>query len=776
MPGILERAAQTPPRPRQHVTCEVELGPHRYLFQEWTPDRGRVFDGFFAIDTESTKFDDENPQIVPSLVIASACNAQQGVFLDRKSLPAFFEIHAGSAMIAHNAPFDLKVMQLVLGRRLDLYEWVEQGRVWDTQVLRRLLALAAEGHTARGQSLLARCVRDFLGLDLPKDDEDADGNQIRTSFGRYLGRPLSDLPAESLAYAARDPVATWFLFWVLHDQIKKVLRDSTNVWGYVHQDWLKSAIKRFGPLTHHIQLRAAILGDVLRMNGIGIDSERRAERLAQVETVKMEYKERLRRRGYLVGQKGSNKALQSILAQFQREHPRIELKRTESGAKYATGEEDLAELAALDPFFQDLVTYRAAEKLVSTYLSKMDRPRLHPRFAYLLATGRMSCGGGFNLQNLPRESDVSDAARTIRGCFVPSRGHVFVDADYSQIELVAFAYAVQHQFGWPSKLAEAINAGQDVHRMIAAMLLGKPAEEITQAERQGIKPVSFGRPGGMGAETLQQTARASYGIELTLDEVGQRIEAYHRACPELDRFLSDEINSAEVLARMLNLTPAAYCGATGRYQDCSRPEVHMPQAWLGFMLLKTLREEVPWTRGQGGNRRPYSREELDFFWQAAQRLPIRLKPNLRTKLMNRQADRRLGRAVSNWAGRRPVFTLTGRLRAAAAFCAARNTVFQSVAADGAILGMWRVWRAGYRIVSFIHDQVVAEVPEDDPLEDGKEEIAGLMRQGMLEVVPGMRVQVDAKVTRSLNKAEKVTPVEGSAPALSASPACGERAA
>ena len=336
---------------------------------------------------------------------------------------------------------------------------------------------------------------------------------------------------------------------------------------------------------------------------------------------------------------------------------------------------------------------------------------------------------------------------------MPPAGHVFVDADYSQIELVVLAHAIEHQFGWPSKLTDAINAGHDVHRMIASFLLRKPADAVSKAERQGIKPVSFGRPGGMGAATLQQVARASYGVDLPIAEVDLRIEAYHRACPELDRFLADEIDAGAVVARTLQLTPAAYYRAIGRSSYAPAGEDEVPHAWLGYMLLRTLKEEVP--RTEKGTGRPYSREEIDFFWRAARRLPVNLKPDLRTKLSRRQADRRLRHVVSNWAGRRPVFTLTGRLRAGAAFCAARNTIFQGLAADGAILGLWNLWRAGYRIVSFVHDQAIVEIREDDRLEERREDVAELMRRGMLEVAPGMRVQVEAVVTRSLNKAERV---------------------
>jgi hypothetical protein len=106
-------------------------------------------------------------------------------------------------------------------------------------------------------------------------------------------------------------------------------------------------------------------------------------------------------------------------------------------------------------------------------------------------------------------------------------------------------------------------------------------------------------------------------------------------------------------------------------------------------------------------------------------------------------------------GRRPVFTVTGRLRASATFCSARNCAFQGPAAGGAILGLWRVWRAGHRVVDFVHDQVVVESPDGGGIAGRALEVEGLMRQGMLAVIPGMRVGVETVVTRSLDKKERV---------------------
>jgi len=113
-----------------------------------------------------------------------------------------------------------------------------------------------------------------------------------------------------------------------------------------------------------------------------------------------------------VDQPGSAKALQSILSTLKRQNPGLELKTTASG-KWSTAEEDLADLAREDPFFGDYAAYRTAEKLLGTYLRKMGRTRLHPRFGYLLQTGRTYCGGGFNLQNLPNERSEQSAASTV---------------------------------------------------------------------------------------------------------------------------------------------------------------------------------------------------------------------------------------------------------------------------------------------------------------------------------------------------------------------------
>jgi hypothetical protein len=726
---------------------EIHLGSWSCSFTEWRPANGRVFKDLIAYDVETTLIDTDHPYIVPTFVLGAACDGTRGVFLHWDSLLPFFQLHAGVAMICHNAPFDLKVTQGVLGNRHDIYAAVDKNEVWDTLILKRLLSLATAGHTARGEAGLEHCAHEHLKVDLDKHRTDAVGRGVRTNFGQFLGRPFAEIPEPYLRYAAADPLATWHLFWELNRRIKAVLQDASNVWGYVDDNWLRSVIQAFGPLSHHIQLRASIVMDEISRNGIGVDPPRHEEKVRKVSELRETCRYRMRQRGFLAGEKGSMKAMQSILSQLKRERPGLELKTTPSGEHWSTTEDSLAELAAEDQFFADYVAFKAADKLLSTYLGKMRRQRLHARFGYLLETGRTYCGGGLNLQNLPREGDIHDAASTIRGCFTPAEDHVFIDADYSQIELVVLAQAILSQFRRPSYLASLINNGHDVHRLIASKVLNKPVDAVTKQERDGVKAISFGRPGGMGAARLKTIARANYGLELSEDDVLRRIDAYHKLCPELNEFLADNLDVGMVLAQSLHLTPANYYTAIGNYFSSEDPSLRQPQGWLGGMLLKVLKNEEPVT---GGGRR-YTEGEKRFFWERAQELAVHLPQKLQMKLRQQSPDWKLFDSIRTWAGRRAVFTCTGRLRANATFCSSRNCIFQGLAADGAILGLWSIWRAGYSIVSFVHDQVIVEVRADDNVPAHVAAIESRLIQGMRAVTPELRVRVESVVTQSLNK-------------------------
>jgi hypothetical protein len=169
----------------------------------------------------------------------------------------------------------------------------------------------------------------------------------------------------------------------------------------------------------------------------------------------------------------------------------------------------------------------------------------------------------------------------------------------------------------------------------------------------------------------------------------------------------------------------------------NRGRENKPHRILGMMCIKALKEKEPRT----GRGKRYSDADIDFFWSSIERRVDLLPRKFRPDVLARRPSRALQRTVMSAAGSASVFTLSGRLRAAATYSARHNTIFQGAAADGAKVALWRLWRAGYRLVNFIHDEMLVEVPAHSNLKCHAENIRRLMIEGMQAVVPDVRVDV-----------------------------------
>lgn len=110
------------------------------------------------------------------------------------------------------------------------------------------------------------------------------------------------------------------------------------------------------------------------------------------------------------------------------------------------------------------------------------------------------------IQQIPRE-------KAFRGCFTAPPGRRLVIADYSQIEL-----RVAAEISGDKRMLAAYRAGRDLHLLTASHLANKPAHLVDKQKRQAYKAVNLGLIYGMGAVGLRQTARQSYGVEMTLDD------------------------------------------------------------------------------------------------------------------------------------------------------------------------------------------------------------------------------------------------------------------
>jgi len=700
-------------------------------------------------DTETTKIEEARRWMTPAYVLGAASDGHTGYFITRNDVVAFLKAHDAPAvpMVMHNAAFDLAVLQL-LDRSYDIYDRVEKRCVWDTQLLHQLLTLGTAGHPARGrgQATLEHCCRKYLDVALPKDLVDSDGDDVRLSYDKWLQKEFTDIEPIYLDYLGQDVLATWQVYQRL-DALLCGLRESVGVddWGYIDRSWLGEQTDRWGPQTHHIQLQASIVLGQITKNGLHVDASQQTTLTTKLEAERQRLLAELRKDGFIPGE-NSGKALQEILRREERKDRSRTLSRTSTG-KYATSEEALQEWKDI-PFIQHLLEYKAISKLLSTFLDKMSKGVLHPSFATLLQTGRTSSFGDINAQNLPRNDDV-------RSCIVPAAGNVFVAADYAMIELGTLAQSVMSQLRIPSEMGRRINEGVDLHRFVASQVLAKPLDTITPEERQKAKAINFGKPGGMGNASLRQYAKASYGQSLSEDEVAQLSQGWLECFPEMRTFLSDTMDVGLELAKLLDLSAWSYYQSTGdrRYLRYHSGTEDQPAGFLGGMCLCVAGKEHPRRKKDDT---PYSPEEINYFWEALETGIEYFAKEHHVAIREQRPSLPLRMAVMRAVGRAPVFTLTGRLRANASYCQRRNTMFQGLAADGAKLALWKVWRAGYRIVNFIHDEILVEVSKQDCLESRAEQLRELMKKGMREVVPEVKVEVEyAAMERWYKSAETV---------------------
>jgi len=171
-------------------------------------------------------------------------------------------------------------------------------------------------------------------------------------------------------------------------------------------------------------------------------------------------------------------------------------KFTEKGSA-SVDEEALHNLESKHPIVPMLIDWAETKKVKSTYvdglLTKLNKGSLHPSFhLHRTATGRLSSSNP-NLQNIPRDSSV-------RSLFVATPGNVLLVADYDQIEL-----RVMCMFSGDKKMSELFLNGEDIHAGAAALILGKPVEEVTSEERQLGKGVNFLTAYGGGPQKLART-------------------------------------------------------------------------------------------------------------------------------------------------------------------------------------------------------------------------------------------------------------------------------
>ncbi len=431
----------------------------------------------------------------------------------RKRLASILE-DPSLRLIGQNVKYDYKVM-----RRWGI---TMANIAFDTMIAGWLLDTTANSYN------MDRLAEQYLGYttihfrDVIKTAAEAeDAGELKTSRGRIIDGPTFDhVPLDQATeYAAEDADVTFRLFRLFEPMLK-----DRELWE------LFTSLEM--PLVR-------ILGD-LELEGMRIDTDK----LSSYSTELALKLEGIERSIYdLCGKEfniASTKQLQEVLFQDRKLKPG---KKTKTG--YSTDNNVLVELAREDPVPSLVLDYRLLSKLKSTYVDALPRMvnertgRVHTHLVQTgTATGRLSSKDP-NLQNIPIRDEEG---RRIREAFIPDRGHRFVSADYSQIELVVLA----HLSGDPG-LGDAFRSGQDVHRQTGALIFGVAPEDVTDDQRRMAKTINFGVMYGMSAYRLSRE------LGIPRSEADSFIEAYFNTYSRIKSFIEEIVHGAEQSGKVQTL-------------------------------------------------------------------------------------------------------------------------------------------------------------------------------------------------------------------------------
>lgn len=210
-------------------------------------------------------------------------------------------------------------------------------------------------------------------------------------------------------------------------------------------------------------------------------------------------------------------------------------KKTKNG--YTTDVDVLEKLKGQHPIIEKILEYRTLMKLNSTYVEGLipyinsKTHKIHSSFHQTItATGRISSTEP-NLQNIPTKTELG---KQIRKAFKPAEGNVYIDADYSQIELRVLAHISQDE-----NMIYAFNHGEDIHKQAASKVFNIPIEEVTKEQRSSAKAVNFGIVYGISDFGLANQ------IGVSNKKAKEYIQQYLEKYSGIKHFMDDIVESAK---------------------------------------------------------------------------------------------------------------------------------------------------------------------------------------------------------------------------------------
>ena len=210
------------------------------------------------------------------------------------------------------------------------------------------------------------------------------------------------------------------------------------------------------------------------------------------------------------------------------------IKKTKTG--YSTAQDVLEKLQGSHEIIDDIMRYRSLSKLISTYIDGFEElitedDKIHTTFYQnLTATGRLSSRDP-NLQNIPIRTEEG---RQIRRAFISSPGNLFLDADYSQIELRVLAHLSEDK-----NMIKAFLEDKDIHAQTASQVFNITLEDVTPLQRDAAKAVNFGIVYGVSDYGLSQN------LDISRKEAKEYIDKYLENYSGVKKYMDEIVEKAK---------------------------------------------------------------------------------------------------------------------------------------------------------------------------------------------------------------------------------------
>ena len=318
-----------------------------------------------------------------------------------------------------------------------------------------------------------------------------------------------------------------------NEEIKKELGLKSYLISKLEEKLTKK-LKEIGSyeLFKNIEMPTIEVLSQMQINGIHINEEKLIEfgkkLQKQIETkTKIIYE--------LAGEEfniNSNKQLGELL--FEKKQLPV-IKKTKSG--YSTDVEVLEKLKKEDPIISEILEYRQLMKLNSTYVEGL-KPYINPKtkkihsffHQTITATGRISSTEP-NLQNIPTRFELG---KQVRKLFEPEENKVYIDADYSQIELRVLAHISKDE-----NMVKAFKNNEDIHKEAASKVFKTPIENVTSEQRTSAKAVNFGIVYGISDYGLGEQ------LGISRKQAKEYIEEYLEEYKGIDSYMKETIEKAK---------------------------------------------------------------------------------------------------------------------------------------------------------------------------------------------------------------------------------------